>query len=50
LAIFAPGTGGLAQGAIVMTGSIVPTTYLEPGDRAAFAFDGLDAAALDVSS
>ncbi len=41
---------GLAQGAIVMTGSIVQTTYLEPGDHAVFAFDGLDAAVLDVSS
>jgi hypothetical protein len=33
-----------------MTGSIVQTTYLKPGDHAVFAFDGLDAAALDVSS
>jgi 2-oxo-3-hexenedioate decarboxylase/2-keto-4-pentenoate hydratase len=42
--------GGLARGTIVMTGSIVPTTYLAPGDRAEFAFDGLDAASLHVSS
>ena len=41
---------GLTRGAVVMTGSIVQTTYLRPGDRAVFAFDGLDAAALDVSS
>lgn len=51
LANFRARTGrGLAQGEIVMTGSIVQTTYLQPGDRAVFAFDGLDAAALDVSS
>lgn len=41
---------GLARGQIVMTGSIVATTTVAPGDRAVFAFDGLDAAALDVSS
>ena len=41
---------GLRRGMIVMTGSIVPTTYLAPGDRAVFAFDGLDAATLHVSS
>jgi 2-keto-4-pentenoate hydratase len=41
---------GLRRGMIVMTGSIVPTTAVAPGDRAFFAFDGLDAAALHVSS
>jgi 2-oxo-3-hexenedioate decarboxylase/2-keto-4-pentenoate hydratase len=41
---------GLERGRIVMTGSIVATTYVAPGDRAVFAFDGLDATMLDVSS
>lgn len=41
---------GLERGRIVMTGSIVATTYVAPGDRAVFAFDGLDATTLDVSS
>ena len=51
LANFRAGRGqGLLSGAIVMTGSIVQTTYLSPGDRAVFSFDGLDAVALDVSS
>lgn len=40
----------LERGRIVMTGSIVATTYVAPGDRAVFAFDGLDATTLNVSS
>ncbi|HEX7007635.1 MAG TPA: fumarylacetoacetate hydrolase family protein [Alphaproteobacteria bacterium] len=51
LANFHAGRGrGLTRGAIVMTGSIVQTLHLAPGDRATFSFDGLDAVALDVSS
>jgi 2-oxo-3-hexenedioate decarboxylase/2-keto-4-pentenoate hydratase len=41
---------GLKSGQLVMTGSIVPSTFVAPGDRAAFGFDGLDEAVLDIAS
>ena len=38
----------LAAGMIVMTGSIVSTKFLNPGDEAAFAFEGLGKTSLTV--
>ena len=41
---------GLSAGMIVMTGSIVSTKFLSPGDAASFAFEGLGEISLTVSS
>jgi 2-keto-4-pentenoate hydratase len=38
----------LAAGMIVMTGSIVSTKFLNPGDEAAFTFEGLGQIGLTV--
>ena len=38
----------LPQGSIIITGSIVPPKFLEPGDRAVVAVEGLGEATLTV--
>ena len=40
----------LSAGMVVMTGSIVSTKFLNPGDEARFAVDGLGEINLSVSS
>jgi len=40
---------GLAAGMVVITGSLVPTFSIEPGDHLVFAVDGLGEAVLDVA-
>lgn len=39
---------GLAAGMVVITGSVIPTVSVAPGDRAVFRVDGLGEAVLDV--
>ena len=40
---------GLKAGMIVITGSIVPTFSISPGDRAVFAVKGLGEVTIDVA-
>jgi 2-keto-4-pentenoate hydratase len=39
---------GLAAGMVVITGSVIPTISVGPGDRAVFTVDGLGEAAMEV--
>jgi 2-keto-4-pentenoate hydratase len=39
---------GLTAGMVVITGSVIPTISVAPGDRAAFTVDGLGEAAMEV--
>jgi 2-keto-4-pentenoate hydratase len=40
---------GLAAGMVVITGSLIPTFSISPGDRAVFTVDGLGEAVMDVT-
>jgi 2-keto-4-pentenoate hydratase len=39
---------GLSAGMVVITGSVIPTISISPGDRAVFSVDGLGEAAMEV--
>jgi len=39
----------LTAGMVVITGSLIPTFSIEPGDRAVFAVDGLGEAVLEIA-
>jgi 2-keto-4-pentenoate hydratase len=39
---------GLSAGMVVITGSVIPTISVAPGDRAVFTVDGLGEAAMEV--
>jgi 2-keto-4-pentenoate hydratase len=39
---------GLIAGMVVITGSVIPTISIAPGDRAVFTVDGLGEAAMEV--
>ena len=39
---------GLKAGMVVITGSLIPTVSIGPGQRAVFAVDGLGEVAMDV--
>ncbi len=39
---------GLSAGMVVITGSVIPTISIAPGDRAVFTVDGLGGAAMEV--